>query len=147
MVLEGVSICKSPVTGVTLVGWLLAGRGQESVVLLLADHSDYLAVSRGQGDGLSLHHLLLLYVHAVLLYTHNVMVIYNFKVLLVLNYFLLHLSFNDLLAKLLLQQKICRLLDTFLVLVVNLLDLSTVRVHVLNINVPPSAAHLLPDDV
>ena len=58
MVLESVGIGKSPVTGVTLVGFVLAGGRQQSVILLLADHPHYLPVSRGQGDRLGLHHLL-----------------------------------------------------------------------------------------
>ena len=122
MVLEGVSVGKSPVTGVTLVGFVLAGSGQQSVVLLLADNSHYLAVSRGQCDGVSLHHLLhLLHVlgsqqkleikisklaatdHTVLLHTDNVVMINNFKVLFVLDDFLLHLAFYDLLTEFFLQ--------------------------------------------
>ena len=58
MVLESVGIGKSAVTGVTLVSFILAGGGQQSVILLLADHPHYLPISRGQGDRLRLHHLL-----------------------------------------------------------------------------------------
>lgn len=58
MILESVCVSESPITGVTFVSLALAGHGQKPVVLLLADNSHDLAVRGGEGDGLSLHHLL-----------------------------------------------------------------------------------------
>ena len=57
MVLEGVSVGKSPVTGVTLVRLILASGSQQSVILLLADHPHYLAVGSGKSDCFSLNNL------------------------------------------------------------------------------------------
>ena len=58
MILESVCVGESPVAGVTFISLALAGHGQEPVVLLLADHSDDLAVCSGQGYGLGFYHLL-----------------------------------------------------------------------------------------
>ena len=58
MVLESGGVGESPVTCVALVSFILAGGGQQSVILLLADNPHNLTVGRGQGDGLGLHDLL-----------------------------------------------------------------------------------------